>query len=252
MESELKDRRTTFSAVPREFVMVLRVLLTGAVGGLLYLDRFQLFQTMASRPMVAAPLVGWVAGDLSAGLAAGLVFEMLWLRRPPVGGFVPPDATLASVATAAVAALVRQSTGTPVTATVCLSFLLLFPVSMMGVRLDVLVRLVLGNLARKVEAAQRNDLDVSFYPYLIAGLLVGFGSAFLVLSFLIFFSAFILMHVVPWLPASCIRAAGFAFYVVPLLGAADLMVRLDDVQDRVLFFVGFATAAATALLLAVH
>lgn len=232
--------------------MVFRVLVAGAVGGLLYLDRFQLFQTMACRPMVAGPLVGWVAGDLSAGLAAGLIFEMLWLRRPPVGGFVPPDAMLASAATAAVGALVRQSTGAPVTATVCLSFLLLFPVSMLGAQLDVLVRLVLGNLARKVEVAVREDVDASVYPYLLAGLLVGFVSAFLVLSFLISLSTLILVHLVPLLPASIIRAAGFAFYVVPLLGAADLMVRLDDVQDRVLFFVGFAAAAATALLMVVH
>jgi PTS system mannose-specific IIC component len=232
--------------------MILSVLLAGAAGGLLYLDRFQLFQTMASRPMVAAPLVGWVTGDLSAGLATGVVFEMLWLRRPPIGGFVPPDATLASVATAAVAALVRQSVGTPVTAAVCLSFLLLFPVSLMGVKLDVLVRLILGSIARKVEEARRKDLDASVYPYLGAGLLVGFCSAFAVLCFLILIASMFLIYAVPWLPSSCIRAAGFAYYVVPLLGAADLMVRLDDVQDRVLFFVGFATAAATAFLMTVH
>lgn len=232
--------------------MILSVLLAGAAGGLLYLDRFQLFQTMASRPMVAAPLVGWVTGDLSAGLATGVVFEMLWLRRPPIGGFVPPDATLASVATAAVAALVRQSVGTPVTAAVCLSFLLLFPVSLMGVKLDVLVRLALGSLARKVEEARREDIDASMYPYLGAGLLVGFCSAFAVLCFLILIASMFLIYAVPWLPSSCIRASGFAYYVVPLLGAADLMVRLDDVQDRVLFFAGFATAVATAFLMTVH
>jgi mannose PTS system EIIC component len=232
--------------------MVLKVLLAGAVGGLLYLDRFQLFQTMACRPMVAAPLVGWIAGDLASGLATGMVFEMLWLRRPPVGGFVPPDATLASVATSSVAALVREATGTPVTSAVCLSFLLLFPLSLLGMRLDVLVRLALGSLARKAEQAQRNDADLTVYPFLVAGLLVGFSAAFLVLSFAIFSCATLLIHTVPVLPAPCIKAAGFAFYVVPLLGAADLMVRLDDVQDRVLFFLGFAAAAGSAFLVTVH
>ena len=232
--------------------MVLRVLLAGAVGGLLYLDRFQLFQTMACRPMVAAPIVGWIVGDLSAGLAAGLLFEMLWLRRPPVGGFVPPDATLASVATASVAALVRESTGIPVTATVCLSFLLLFPVSLLGMRLDVMVRLILGSLARKVEEAQRNDADLTVYPYLLAGLLVGFLAAFLILSLVIFLAATLLISAVQWVPPALIRAMGFAFYVVPLLGAADLMVRLDETRDRVLFLVGFVIAIASVSLLAAH
>ncbi len=228
--------------------MILRAVLAGALGGLLYLDRFQLFQTMACRPMVAAPLVGWFLGDLPAGLAAGLLFEILWLRRPPVGGFVPPDATLASVATAAVAALVRSTTNIPVTATVCLSFLLLFPISLVGSRLDVLVRVLLGRLARKVEEAQRNGADRIVYFYLVAGLSVGFIAAFLVLAPVIFLSATLLIHAFPLLPSSWVRASGLAFYIVPLLGVADLMVRLDDTQDRVLFFLGFATAAVTLLI----
>jgi mannose PTS system EIIC component len=228
--------------------MISRVLLAGAVGSLLYLDRFQLFQTMTCRPMVAAPLVGWLLGDLSVGLAAGILFEMLWLRRPPVGGFIPPDATLASVATASVAALVRAATGTSVTATVCLTFLLLFPISLVGSQLDVLVRVLLGRMARKVEEAQRNDRELIVYAYLLAGLFVGFITAFLTLIPLIFFSAILLIQVLTWLPPPFIRASGFAFYIVPLLGAADLMIRLDDRQDRILFFLGFATAAVTVLI----
>jgi mannose PTS system EIIC component len=230
--------------------MIFRALVAGALGGVLYLDRFQLFQTMACRPMVAAPLVGWCVGDLPAGLAAGMLFEMLWLRRPPVGGFVPPDATLASVATASVAALVRTAMGIPVTSAVCVSFLWLFPISLVGPRLDVLVRVLLGRLARKVETAQRNGADLIVYLYLVIGLCVGFLAAFLVLAPLIFLSASLLIRIFPLLPPSWVKASGFAFYIVPLLGAADLMVRLDDTQDRILFILGFATAATVLIVTA--
>ncbi len=130
----------------------------------------------------------------------------------------------------------------------CLSFLLLFPISLVGSRLDVYVRVLLGRMARKAEEAQRNGADLIVYRYVVTGLFVGFIAAFVVLAPLIFLSATLLIHVFPLLPSSWVRASGFAFYIVPLLGAADLMVRLDDTQDRVLFFLGFAAAAATVLI----
>ena len=115
--------------------MMREVLLTGAVGGLLWLDRFQIFQVMISRPIVAAPLVGWIVGDINSGLASGLIFEMLWLRRPPLGGFIGPDVTLASIAVSSVSAAVRSETGVDLLPVVLMSFLLLFPVSFLGTRL---------------------------------------------------------------------------------------------------------------------
>jgi len=62
------------------------------------LDRTAAFQIMISRPIVAAPLVAWLLGDVAVGLEIGLMVELLWLARLPVGAAIPPDDTQVSIA----------------------------------------------------------------------------------------------------------------------------------------------------------
>jgi mannose/fructose/N-acetylgalactosamine-specific phosphotransferase system component IIC len=229
--------------------MILRAALAGAVGGLLSLDRFQIGQVMVCRPLVSATIVGWVAGDLSAGLAAGILFELLWLRTPPVGGYVPPDGTLASMATAAVSAMVRANTGLPVTVVVSLGFLLLFPLALLGALWDVHVRTVLGVLAQKAEQTLTHRPDGIIFRYLVAGLAFGFVSAFAILFPVIVGGTIVLTAVALLLPSHVQNAMGSAFYVVPLLAVADLMVRLDEREDVLLFSLGLVAAFGAVLAL---
>jgi PTS system mannose-specific IIC component len=53
---------------------------------------------MISRPIVAAPLVAWLLGDIAVGLEIGLMVELLWLARLPVGAAIPPDDTQVAIA----------------------------------------------------------------------------------------------------------------------------------------------------------
>lgn len=62
------------------------------------LDRVAALQIMISRPIVAAPLAGWLLGDIETGLQIGLMIELLWLARLPVGAAIPPDDTQVSIA----------------------------------------------------------------------------------------------------------------------------------------------------------
>lgn len=79
--------------------MISHDLIIGAVVALICgLDRTAILQVMISRPIVAAPLVAWLLGDISAGLEIGLMVELLWLARLPVGAAIPPDDTQVSIA----------------------------------------------------------------------------------------------------------------------------------------------------------
>ena len=49
------------------------------IGGLLWLDRYQIGQLMIFRPIVVGPIIGGALGDFSLGLAVGVLFEVLWL-----------------------------------------------------------------------------------------------------------------------------------------------------------------------------
>jgi len=81
--------------------MVLLLLLLGAAAAL---DGTSLGQFMISRPLVAAALAGWVAGDPVAGLVAGGVLEILYLGVLPTGGVRFPETGPASVVAGAAAA----------------------------------------------------------------------------------------------------------------------------------------------------
>ncbi len=69
------------------------------------LDRIAVFQVMLSRPLVAAPLAGWLLGSPGLGLQVGVMMELLWLARLPVGAAIPPDDTQVAVAASVLAAL---------------------------------------------------------------------------------------------------------------------------------------------------
>ncbi|WP_020676482.1 PTS sugar transporter subunit IIC [Geopsychrobacter electrodiphilus] len=92
--------------------MIFTELSIGAVVALICgLDRTAAFQIMISRPIVAAPLVAWLLGDISAGLEIGLMVELLWLARLPVGAAIPPDDTQVSIAGTVLAVSLGRALG---------------------------------------------------------------------------------------------------------------------------------------------
>jgi PTS system mannose-specific IIC component len=76
------------------------------------LDRVAMLQIMISRPIVAAPLTALVLGEPMVGLQIGVMVELLWLARLPVGAAVPPDDTQVAVAASALAVILGHSFGT--------------------------------------------------------------------------------------------------------------------------------------------
>ena len=188
-------------------------------------------------------------GDTAAGVAAGILFELLWLRIPPVGGFIAPDVTMASIATAAVAAGVRSSTDVGVTAGVFLSFLFLLPLCVVGKKVDELLRLGLGKIAGFAERDQKEGRDRVVYLHFLTALGLGFCAAFLVLVPTIVCFTALLGPMVQALPKSVIRSLGFGFYLVPLLGAADCMLGLREPRHKVLFAGGLLAAVVGGLAL---
>lgn len=79
-------------------MLVVDLILGALVALVCGLDRVAVLQIMISRPIVAAPLAGWLLGDMEVGLQVGLMIELLWLARLPVGAAVPPDDTQVAIA----------------------------------------------------------------------------------------------------------------------------------------------------------
>jgi PTS system mannose-specific IIC component len=88
-----------------------RLLLATVLGGLCYLDRTAACQLMLHRPLVVATFMGAVFGNLAAGAQLGVVLELIYLARLPVGASIPPDDTGAAVFGGSAAAVASSSIG---------------------------------------------------------------------------------------------------------------------------------------------
>ncbi|MEE8425307.1 MAG: PTS sugar transporter subunit IIC [Elusimicrobiota bacterium] len=53
-------------------------------------------QWMFSRPLIVGPVIGLLLGDPASGLTLGALFELFCLDRPPVGGKMPFNGTVAA------------------------------------------------------------------------------------------------------------------------------------------------------------
>ena len=73
------------------------VLRLSALGGLLGLDGTSVGQFMASRPLVAGLLAGWVGGAPALGATIGAILELYLLVSFPTGGARFPEGSTATV-----------------------------------------------------------------------------------------------------------------------------------------------------------
>jgi len=80
------------------------ILRVSALGGLLGLDATAVGQFMASRPIVAGVLTGWLLGDPALGMGIGAILELYLLVSFPTGGSRFPEGSTATVVAVASAA----------------------------------------------------------------------------------------------------------------------------------------------------
>lgn len=74
-------------------------------GGMVAVDGTSWGQFMISRPLVAATVAGWLAGDVAAGAAVGVVLEAFHLTVLPVGAARYPEGGPPAAVTGAMFAL---------------------------------------------------------------------------------------------------------------------------------------------------
>ena len=83
--------------------------LTGALAMFAGVDRVAFGQFMISRPIVVGPLAGLILGDALIGLEIGMLLELLWLGRLPVGAAIPPDDTQVTLGATVLALHLEQT-----------------------------------------------------------------------------------------------------------------------------------------------
>lgn len=226
-------------------------LLAGTIAGFLWLDRYQLGQILISRPIVAGPLTGLILGDLSTGCLIGMMYELLWLRRPPVGGYIAPDSTLPSVSATAVASSLAGTGALDPLSVAFLAFLATYPLSVIASRFDGIFRVALGRLALLAESAILKEDDKSVVPYILTGLVLGFTCAFFIVSIYVFVTSSLVMWGVGLIPTRLGGLLAIGFYAVIMIGVSDLAVAFSKSIQVALFVTGMVIAISVCYLFSI-
>lgn len=214
-------------------------LLAGFVAILTGLDRVALVQIMISRPLVAAPLTGLVLGNPLIGLEVGMLLELLWLGRLPVGAAIPPDDTQVAVGATVLAISVGHSLDLSGMPMVLLAVLIAIPLGKFGQVFDRLARHANDRLAVSALGALTAGSSKGLERYHLFGL-ASFALANLATALVIvLIGSFVLYSVAPLL-IGAVREAGLSLqYSLILVGAASLLGTINVNRSLSLFCAAF-------------
>lgn len=199
--------------------MFQEIILTAFCGSLLCLDRV-FIQAMISRPVVIAPLMGLLLGNLYAGLIIGAIIELIWIDRLPIGTYIPPNDSLTAVLAVAIALISGSATGGVTPQIIALAVILAIPFGSLAKQMDVMIiqsNNVLSDQALR-DAQENNLRAIERKNYM--GLLKVF---FFYGVFLLAAQAVVIPLVIwgyPRLNEPLLKALSFTYYFLPLLGIA--------------------------------
>lgn len=221
-------------------MVVVDYLLAGLVAMMAGLDRVALVQVMISRPLVAAPLTGLVLGNPLLGLEVGMLLELLWLGRLPVGAAIPPDDTQVAVGATVMAFSMGQALGLVGMPMVLLSVLVAIPLGKFGQIFDRLARNVNDRLAVSALKALDNGNTNGFERRHLLGLASFAMSSLATACVIVLIGSIFLFYTAPQLIAA-VRDAGLSLqYSLIIVGAASLLGTINVNRSISLFCAAFS------------
>lgn len=222
--------------------MFCNVLITSVAGGIVCLDRISL-QVMISRPVVAGPAIGMLLHDPLTGLLCGALLELLWIDRLPIGTYVPPNDTIATVIITAAAILAGDRMGIHSRELAVFCILLFFPLGYAARFMDTLIIRFNDRLSRDaVAAAERGDIQGVSGRHLL-GMARSFAATVIFIFIFLYPGVLLAAWMFPLLPDFFRKALTLCYYFLPLLGVA---VAIRTVKRRGM--VGFFCAVFVTVL----
>jgi mannose/fructose/N-acetylgalactosamine-specific phosphotransferase system component IIC len=200
--------------------MIMNVLIVSIVGGTLCLDRV-FVQTLISRPIVSAPLIGTILGDPYTGLIAGAFIELFWIDHLPIGTYIPPNDTLTAVLITAGSIESGRILGNLPQGLIALAVLIFIPLAVLEQKMELRV-IVRGNekLARgavsavaqgNIRTVSRNHLRAALRSWLLP-------TAMILISLPLGVCAMTWAY--PRLEPWTIRGLNLVYGILPMIGAA--------------------------------
>ncbi len=223
--------------------MIATDLLLGALISLICgLDRVAVLQIMISRPIVAAPLAALVLGEPLVGLQIGVMVELLWLARLPVGAAVPPDDTQVAIAGSVLSVILGHALpeAGPELTIICL--LIAIPLGKVGQYFDHSARQYNVRLPRQVELAfNRGSLLAAEWQHLRG--LFSFALAAVATYAVILLGGLLIIPLLwPFVQQPLSYSTGWIQLALPLIGIAVILGTINVSRAITLFWASFGMA----------
>lgn len=213
--------------------MIEQILKISLLGGLINLDDVPLIQAMISQPVVAAPLMGWIFGDVKAGLVIGAFLELLMVYFLPIGCAVPMDGSLAAIIATGIFLLGGPSFSGQREALICLAIALALPFSALAQRVSVFVRKLNGKIS---DHAQRMVLDEKFrkIDFLhLSGIGLFYLRSFSLCLISLLITVPVLQRSAPFLPQGFFHGLKLLYFAYPMIGIALIF---DAFRNRAVYW----------------
>ena len=216
--------------------MLYDIMIVSLVGALLSLDRTAAFQSMIAQPIITAPIIGYILGDITVGIMIGAALELLWLCVLPLGAFIPPDENIATtlVTSCTILGMTKLHIH-DVHSFIVLNILLLIPTAYVGRIIDNWVRnlnIALSNIADKeVEMSDFDKVESKNLVGLVTFYLVSFALIFIILSF----AVKIIPFVYEIIPGFIIRGLNPIYPLILIIGVA-IMLWGNKVKNSLIIF----------------
>ena len=218
------------------------LLIGAAVALVCGLDRTAILQLMISRPIVAAPLVGCLLGEPLVGLQIGLLVELLWLARLPVGAAIPPDDTQVAIASCVLTVNLTRAFNPQGPELLLLCLLVAIPLGKVGQYFDHFARQMNVRLLQNTELslASGNLLRAEFQH--LRGIL-NFSVAALGTYAVVVVGGFLLVPILwPLVRVALHHSSGWLQLALPLVGVAVILGTINVSRALTLFCASFGMA----------
>lgn len=200
---------------------------------------FKLFR----RPLLIAPLIGLVLGNLQAGLVIGATLEIMWMGIGNVGAYMAPDLITGTIISTSLA-IMSSNSGTTLATMVATAVTLAVPTSILAQQLLVLIETIncsLNGWAKRL--AENGDVKGTVWLIYPPAILTGLARAVPTLIALEF-GAGAIQQVIKSLPKFVIDGLSTSGSIIPAVGIALLMMSMIKKFELWMFLIlGFILAA---------
>ena len=218
----------------------MKVFILTALAFLLGIDNVS--TKMFRRPLLIAPIVGIILGNLQAGLIIGATLEVMWMGIGDVGAYMAPDIITGTMISTSLA--IMGNTSGNISTMVATAITLAVPTSILAQQLLVLIETVncsLNGWAKRL--ADNADVKGTFWLTWPPAFLYGFACAFP--TFLALqFGAGAIQQAINDLPKFIINGLSTAGSIIPSVGIALLMMTMLKKGELWMFIIlGFVLSS---------